>query len=419
MWNIRYLKNKTRFALACLVVMQQSLTFAAPLELSVEDSIRLALQSNPAIAIAGKDRESSQWNVDTAKAGKSPSVSLGSSYNLKDGGDLNNSISMNWQLYSGGRVEGQIKQAQLGVTAADLGVEKTRQQVKLDAAAGYYTILENSDMVTVSQETVNSLREHLNMVQAKYEAGTVAKADVLRAEVELANAEQNVTKAQNSYNIAVATLLNTMNMDAGTEVTFKSQFTYEPYGKTLDEALALAKQNRPELLQAKTNIAIADTGVKVAEGSKKPSVSMSASSKLGNSLLPDDGNWSLGLSANWSVFDAGVNNAKIKQAQTSLDKAMLQVKQTSDSIGLEVRESYLSMQEAEKRLATTNVAVGKAQEDLMIAREKYNAGVGTNLDVMDSQLALTQAKTNHVQALYDFNLNKAKLDKAIGMPAEQ
>ena len=79
-----------------------------------------------------------------------------------------------------------------------------------------------------------------------------------------------------------------------------------------------------------------------------------------------------------------------------------------------MRQAYLSMQEADKRLATTEMAVNKAEEDLYIAQEKYKAGAGTNLDVIDANLSLTQAKTNHIQALYDYNVSMAKLDKAIG-----
>jgi outer membrane protein len=107
-------------------------------------------------------------------------------------------------------------------------------------------------------------------------------------------------------------------------------------------------------------------------------------------------------------------NSKIKQADLSVEKAKEQAKQTSNNVELEVRQVYLSMQEAEKRLDTTQKAIAKAEEDLYIAQEKYNAGVGTSLDVIDARLSFTQAKTNYVQALYDYNTNKVKLNKAVG-----
>lgn len=207
-------------------------------------------------------------------------------------------------------------------------------------------------------------------------------------------------------------------MDPGMEISLRDELKYQAEAKTLEEAIALAKQHRPEIAQAKLNIDSAMKGIRIAESGKQPSVSLSASTGWDDELLPKGDNWSVGVSASWNIFDAGVTKAKINQAETALNKAKLQAEQVGDSVEQEVRQSYLSMREAEKRLATTEVAVNKAKEDLYIAQEKYKIGSGINMDVIDAQLALTQAKTNHVQALYDYNINKAKLDKAIGLNAQ-
>lgn len=417
-------RNSARLIAAVLVMLNASVAFAAPVELSLSDSVALALKNNPSIKMAQSDKDKSQWSVSEAQAGRMPTVSLGNSYSLKDHNpagtdDLSGSLRMNWQLYSGGRVEGQIDQAKRGVGVADLGVEKTKQQLKLDTTTAYFTILQTKNLVEVNQQSVSNLQEHLNSVQAKYDVGVVAKSDVLRAEVELANAQQNLIKAQNNYDLAVAGLLNTMTIDPGTELALTDTLNYNKYDKTLDDSLQAA-QTRPDVAQAEENVKISETAVKMAKSGKLPSVSLSASNGWNGSVLPGSGDddWSVGLSASWSIFDAGSTSAKVKQADASLDKAKEQLVQVKNSAALEVRQNYLSMQEAEKRIDTNKVAVGKAEEDLVIAREKYNAGVGTNLDVIDAQLALTQAKTNEIQALFDYNVNVAKIDKAIGLKAE-
>lgn len=417
-------RNSAKLIAAVLVMLNASVAFAAPVELSLSDSVALALKNNPSIKMAQSDKDKSQWSVSEAQAGRMPTVSLGNSYSLKDHNpagtdDLSGSLRMNWQLYSGGRVEGQIDQAKRGVGVADLGVEKTKQQLKLDTTTAYFTILQTKNLVEVNQQSVSNLQEHLNSVQAKYDVGVVAKSDVLRAEVELANAQQNLIKAQNNYDLAVAGLLNTMTIDPGTELALKDTLSYNKYDKTLDDSLQAA-QTRPDVAQAEENVKISETAVKMAKSGKLPSVSLSASNGWNGSVLPGSGDddWSVGLSASWSIFDAGSTSAKVKQADASLDKAKEQLVQVKNSAALEVRQNYLSMQEAEKRIDTNKVAVGKAEEDLVIAREKYNAGVGTNLDVIDAQLALTQAKTNEIQALFDYNVNVAKIDKAIGLKAE-
>lgn len=409
-----------------ILLLQHTATLAAPIQLSLQESINLALKNNPAMGIAAVDKEKSAYSLTEARAGQLPSVSLGSSYNVRDisqssldDGSFSNSVRLSLPLYTGGRVEGQISQAKYNTTIADLNVLKAKQQMILDATTGYYSVLQAANMVAVNQQTVDSLREHLKTVQAKYDAGVVAKSDVLRSEVELANAEQNLSKVQNSHDVAESSLRSIMNIDANTAIQLKDELHYEQYGKTLDESLAQAHSNRPDIAQADIGVKIAAEGIGIAASGKLPSVSMSASSGWDDSLVPQDNNWSVGISASWNIFDAGVTNAKVKSAEQSVDKAKLQAEQIQDSAEQEVRQSYLNMQEAEKRLQTTNVATEKASEDLNIAREKYNAGVGTNLDVIDAQLALTQAKTNHIQALYDYEVNKAKLEKAAGLTARQ
>jgi len=415
------LTHKAAVITAGLIFLQHTFALAAPVELSLQDSIAYALKNNPSIQIAGEDKKKSELSVGETQAGKMPTVSLGSGYTYQgNSGDdgFSNSLRMNWPLYSGGRTEAQIEQAKLGVRTADLNVEKSKQQLILDATTNYYSVLETKNMCTVNEESVNNLKAHLNIVQAKYQEGVAAKSEVLRAEVEVANADQNLIKAQNQYELAVSDLLTTMNMDAGSEIQLKGELAYQADTRTLAEALSMAKQNRPEMAQAKVSVDSAQKGIEIAESNKRPTVSLSASTGWNDRLLPtNDTNWSVGASASWNVFDAGVTKSKVSQAESSVAKAKLQAEQTTDSIEQEVRQSYLNMKEAEKRLNTTAVTVNKGNEDLYIAQESYKAGVSTNLDVFDAQLALTQAKTNHVQALYDYNVNKAKLDKAMGVKA--
>lgn len=413
------LKSRTAIFAAGLMLFNQALLFAAPLELTLSDSIAIALKDNSSITIAQSDKERSEWGIHEAKAGRLPTLSLGSSYNYTDSqagsdGSLNNSLRMNWQLYNGGRTDEQINQSKEGALVSELGVAKTQQQVKLDTTTAYFNVLQAQNMVKVNQEMTNNLKAHLTIVQEKYKVGVVAKSDVLRSEVELANAEQNQIKAENSYHVAVASLLNIIDRNAETEVVIKDDFGYEKYAQSLEESLVVAQKNRPDIAQAESSIRMASSGVAIAESGKLPTISLSASKGWNDSALPEDSNWSAGVSANWNIFDAGLTNSKVKQADASLVKAKEQAKQVRDSVALEVRQAYLNMTEAEKRIETNDVASSKAQEDMTIAQEKYRAGVGTNLDVIDAQLALTQAKTNRIQALYDYNVSKAKLDKAVG-----
>jgi outer membrane protein TolC len=189
----------------------------------------------------------------------------------------------------------------------------------------------------------------------------------------------------------------------------------------MENCINFALANRPELFQAEAGIEAAKASVKVAKSGYMPQVAASASNDWSSANWPgDDGeNWGVGISVSMNVFDSGVTAAKVRAAEANLYKAEETYRQTKDSVQLDVRNSYLSLREAEKRIATSKVAVESAQEDYRISQLRYQAGVGTNIDVMDSQVALTQAQNNYVQALYDYNTSSASLAKAMGVPVRQ
>lgn len=406
-----------------LLVLNTAITLAAAPELSLDDSIAMALKNNPSIQIAIADKEKSMWVIKENEAGRLPTLSLASSSNRSlnvpgssPSDSFSTSVRLNWSLYTGGRVEGQIHQAKLGANIASLGVTKAEEQVKLDTTTAYFTILQSRNVVKVNQQTVDSLTEHLKNVQAQYQVGTIAKSDLLRSEVELANAQQNLTKAQNSYELAIASFNNVTGMPLDTASTMKEDLTYSKYELSLEDSIKIAQQKRPEIAQSQDNIDIAQTGIKIADSGRLPTVAVSANDGINGSTFPgQNNNWSIGISASWNLFDGGVTNAKVKEAKANEDKVKASGKQIRDGIELEVRQAYLSMKEAEARIETSQVAVSKAEEDLKASQAKYYAGVGTNLDVIDAQTALTQASNNATQASYDYNVNKAKLEKAAGL----
>lgn len=429
--------------LACgYLVFNAGTGFAAPLELSLDESVIMALKNNPAVKIAEADKEKAAGSLTEARAGKLPSVGLthketrtanAPSSVVTDytttpftratiPGSINdkydNSASISLPLYTGGRAEGLIGQAKLNLGSADQGVSLSKQQLKLDATSAYFGLLQARNMVQLNQESVDRLAAHLQNVQLQYEVGTVAKTDVLRSEVELANAQQNLIKAQNGYDLAVASLNNVIGMPLDTEIKVKEELKYSKFNTSLEDSIKYAMEKRPDYIQATTGIDVAKKGVDVAKAGLRPSVTLTGYQDWNDQDFPgnDNNNWGVALTASMNILDSGLTHGKVKQAEAGLDKAAEQARQKKDAVQLEVRSSYLNMQEAEKRIETSQVAVDKAEEDYKIAQVRYSAGVGTNLDVIDAQVALTQAKTNYVQALYDHNTSKAQLEKAMGVP---
>ena len=129
-------------------------------------------------------------------------------------------------------------------------------------------------------------------------------------------------------------------------------------------------------------------------------------------------NWAAGLSITWNIFDNNVTNAQIHESEATIRRLQSVLNQTRESIELDVRKAYNNLIAAEKNINTTIVSVAQAEEDYEIAKIKYNEGVGTNLEVMDAQEKLTEARTNYYTALYNYNVSKAQLDKAMGLPVD-
>lgn len=435
MFSYKKAKNVLALTAALSVLCSQSV-FAATLELDLEETIQRALLTNPSVKIAEYNRKAAKADYSAAKSARGISISLNHStgrngyadpqYNQQlniwtkgIGNSHSNSITASLPIFTGGELQGQIGQAKANYRSMLSAEEQAYNEMKETATTGYFNMLNATNMKALRQESVDRLQAHLDNVIAQYNVGIVARADVLRSEVELANAQQNYITASNEYDVAEATLNNIIGTPLGTTLLLKDRLQYEPYENDMAYCLAYSEQHRPELKQAEYAIDSAEAALVVARSGHMPKVYANASNNWGGngSDWPgdDDENWSVGVTASMNVFDSGVTWSKIHAAQENLAKAKESQRQIKDNVELEVRTDYLNLREAEKRITTTQVAVASAEEDYHIAVVRYQAGVGTNIDVMDAQEALTQAKTNYYQALYNYNTSKAALNTSMGV----
>jgi outer membrane protein len=413
---------------------------AAPLQLSLADSITLALKNSPAVQIAETEKINSVWGVKEAKANFAPSVKFAHSatrsalpaysldsygtYGIFDGitiggayTSFSNTLSVSMPLYTSGKLQEEVVQAKDNLAVADLEIRKVRQQIRLDTTTAYFDVLKAKEQIKVNQESLNNLAAHLVNVQAQYGEGVVNKGDLLRSEVEKINAMQDGTKAQNSYNLALSKFKHVLGLPLASGVEVQDELIYEKYGRSLEECVAYALHSRPDLLQSQTKYTIAESSVKVAKSDNLPQVSLKGSNSWSSHNYPGTNQeyWTLGITASINVFDGGVTKAKVKEAESAVSKAQEQIREVKENVELEVSQAYMNLEEAENRIATSKTAVAKAQEVFRINEIRYQEGVATNLDVIDAQLSLVQAKTNYNQALYEYNVSKAKLENAVGI----
>ena len=439
----RHKLNKRLLVLsaALTMLMSQSAFAGETVELNLQQAMERAFNTNPAITIAGYERDSARASYNAARSSRWITISGTHETNrggyddyhpVKDqitgavglskeiGNSHSNKLTASMPLYTGGKLSGSIKQAKAGYLISEQGLQKAYNDMRTTVTNGYFDMLQADNMQQLGRESVERLADHLKNVEAQYEVGVVAKVDVLRSQVELANAKQSLIKAENAYQIAEANLNKIVGLPMDTQLKLDDILVYAPYENDMQYCLDYAAKHRPELEQAKQQVEAAKGALRVAISGHMPQVAAVAQQKWSDNNWPGDenGNWGVGVTVNLNIFDSGVTVSKIHGAEADLAKAHETYRDTVDLVNLDVRSNYLNMREAEKRIDTTKLAVSQAEEDYRIAQLRYMNGVGTNTDVLDAQVALTDAKTNYLQAMYDYNTCKTNLETAIGVPMQ-
>ena len=437
----KFSKRLLLLSAALTLFMSQSAFAGETVELNLEDAMQRAFNTNPAITIAGYERDSARASYNAARNSRWISISgthstQRSGYDdyhqvknnitgilslSKEIGNAHaNSLTASMPIFTGGKLNGTIKQAKAGYLISEQGLQKAYNDMRSTVTNGYFDMLQADNMQKLGRESVDRLADHLKNVEAQYEVGVVAKVDVLRSQVELANAKQSLIKAENAYQIAEANLNKIVGLPMDTQLKLDNILVYTPYDNDMQYCLDYAAKHRPELEQAKQQVEAAKGALRVAISGHMPQVAATASQNWNDSNWPGDenGNWYVGVSVGLNIFDSGVTTSKIHGAEADLAKAHESYRDTVDLVNLDVRSNYLNLREAEKRIDTTKLAVSQAEEDYRIAQLRYMNGVGTNTDVLDAQVALTDAKTNYLQAMYDYNTCKTNLETAIGVPMQ-
>lgn len=417
-------KKKMLLFLAGSIFFSLTGKTAMAADLSLKEAVNLALAQNTALKITQRDEISAKAELAKAKGNNNVAVTASDSLTTQKNNDSERSDSNNLglsasiPLYTGGKNQAAIKKAELGVEAADLTTERERENLKLSVIKAYYDSLEARKTIAVRQETVDKYQEHYTNVNALYSAGSKARIDVIRSSVELSDARQELIKAQNSYEVKLASLRNYLNINRNESLNLTTDFMYDAFKIDMDSCIEYAYRNRKDLLVDANKLAQQEQNLKAAKAGNLPTLKLSVGANQINAFSPA-GNSRQGISAgaalSLNIFDSGVTKAEIKAAENNLDIAKLNLQKDKENVDLAVRQAYYSMREAEKRFNSTKDAVKQAEEDAYIAREKYRAGEGLMLDIIDAQEALAKAKLNFISAQYDYARYKATVENAMGI----
>lgn len=406
---------------------------AAAMDIDLKGAVTTAIQNNRDITIAELKRREAEADVSAAAAKKNPSVSYSWQRNQyptqvvttvvgtqSSNHGYSHGINVSWPIWTFGKVEGAIDAARYQKNIADLNVYKTEADTKLTAVQAYYQYLEAVKLAEVQAQSVTDYASHLNNVQQQFDAGIVAKLDVLSSNVSLANAKQKSIAADNTRDVAEANLNNIMRIPMNTTLNpLDKNFPEPEFDLTMEQAILMAQKYRWELVEADYGVRAAEASLRSAKAGYLPTVSVGGGYnwKEASVTAVDKDDWAVQGGLSWSLWDGGATQASVKKADAAVKTAQETLLQAREKIELEVRQDYLNVLSYKEQIRAAEASVAQAEEAYKIATVRYSSGVGINLDVLDAELALNTARTNYITALYNYNIGLATLEHAMGVPA--
>jgi len=408
--------------------------------LSLADAIDLALQQNGTILRGKSDLEAQYGVVVQTRAVAIPKVQANGNYQYSTEVEtipfpgfspINHTWNANLQviqtIYQGGQINSSLRSAKLTREQALLQYQTVIADSLLQVRVAYYDVLQTAEQVVVEQASVNLLTQQRDDQQRRYGAGTVPQFNVLQAEVALANERPKLIHARSSYRVAKNNLVNLLGSRIPVQVLeevpirLSDPLDDAPYEIELPVAIAKALENRPELASLHKEQSLREEAVTSANSGYKPTVQIFGGYGARNTeFISSDPGYSVhgataGAQVSWNIFDGFLTKGRVKQARALYQGSKVDVDNEVRDLELEVRTDYSNFIEARETLESQKKVQEEAEEALRLARARGEAGTGTQLDVLAAQTQLTQARSTQVQALHDYDVARARLERAMGV----
>ena len=330
--------------------------------------------------------------------------------------------SFSQPIFSGFSILRQYDIAKLGLDRAKIKEQLKRLDIILDAKNAYFKLLQNQKLYDIAQKTVVQINAQKEVADNFYQVGMTPLNDLLQAQVELANAKQELIVARNNFENAESDFNTLLRRPISTPVVLKDVLDYSPFEETLEYCLAEAEKNRFEITVADMEVEIAQKELDLTKKDYYPSVDLQGNyfrygtqwDVDGGTGIYDPDGWSIQAVAKWNFWEWGRTSYGVKEKHSRLSQAQLNKDEIIDNINLEVKNAYLRTQEAERAIKTVETAIEQAKENFRINQERYKEQISTQTDVLIAQTLLSRTMTNYYNALYAFKISKATLYRAIG-----
>lgn len=322
------------------------------------------------------------------------------------------SITASQLLWDFGKTWAATDAARASAESSRQDVELQKDLIALAVKESYFNQLFAARLVVVNAQAVDRAELNLRSARGFFEVGTRPKFDVTRAEVDVANARVDLIRSQNAVSLARIALNTAMGIAVNAPTRVKDTLAYEVFKLDRESLVAEALSRRPEYRQAKVRFEAAEATTRQTFRDFFPNV---VGSGTYGANRPDMNEiYSFGVQLNWSIFDGGNKVARYKESLAAREAAQARIRDAELSIWQQVEQAHVSLADAEERIGAAAKAVESAQENFRLGQGRFDAGVGTIIELTDAQLALTRAQSVEAQALTDYRIAIARLERALG-----
>ena len=439
------MKGITKVLSGILIVfgMGSALCAQKKLVLSLEDSIRMALGQNPYHLASAKRVDAARAQVHEARAGFLPTLNAQGTSTLAEkvfelefpsmdpslppqrveidfSRDYQMSMGLNIPLFTSGRLKASYRMANYNLRSTEEAQRQSGHVTIFNTKSAFYGILLMREYVNVAEMAIADADKLYDLVKKQHEVGLASQFDLLRSEVRVVNMRPQVISAKNNLKIMELNLKTILGLDLDTEIELDGNLRFDPVTLSLPALMEKAMLHRPELAQVRFQKGVLSESYKVARSGALPSLAISGQFnwwadklKLGGDVWQDY--YTVNLVLNVPLFNGLANLARMGQAKAAINEIEFNEKGLVDQLNFEVRQAVLKVEEARESLVSQEKNVEQAEESLRIADLNFAEGLITILDIGQAQTALTQARVNYSQALFNYVIALAEVDRVTGV----
>lgn len=409
-----------------------------PDRLDLKTAIGFAIENNFAIRQARERIRQQEGILVEIRARQLPNVGSTAVYQLNEKSISQTlpaseqawslSITASQALFAGGGIKSSVRSARLAREAALLDLKSVINDALLGVRTSFLNVLLSREQIKVQESNLELLQQQLKTTNDRFEAGTVSSFERLRAEVSVANARVPLITARNDYRLAIETLraalgFTTNRADSLRRIPdFIGTLDYTPVTFEMEAAFAAAQSSRPDLQRLEKLTAAREELVTAARADYYPDLAVVGGYDMRkgptNRLMDSRDGLFVGLQSQWAIFDGRATAGRVSQARSLLEQTRLTLSEAQLAAEVEVRRAFSSWQQATELADASQKVITQAEEAVRLANARYGAGTSTQLDVLQVQVELTTARTNQIQAYYNYNVAVASLRRAMGLTDE-